>query len=263
MKEIEGSTDSREISNEIKTSTRISNIEDYGEEKLPSGGDLQDKEVIVVEGRADVVNLVRNGINNVIGMNGTKLPNEIKKLGKEKDLVLFVDGDRGGKLIIQNVTDNAEVKYIAIAPDGKEVEELTGKEILQSLRKRIPVSEFFSSGRRDERGSRYERRDYKENNIKETKKLEEGDKEKLKEVYKKNDGSGKAIILDDTLNELKKVSVKTLSSTLKRVRERPFVIVIDGTATPAIIKSSEELGVSAIAAKNFSSASEKIEMLGF
>ena len=128
MQSIEGSSESREISKQVKESTKIASIQKYGDEELPCG-DLSGNEIIVVEGRADVVNLLKAGVQNVIGMNGTKLPDSIKKLGKEKQLTLFVDGDRGGKLIIQNVLDNAEVKDIAIAPDGKEVEELAGKEV--------------------------------------------------------------------------------------------------------------------------------------
>ena len=143
MGELKGTTDSREISKEIKDSARTAGVKEYGEEKL-SSGDISGDEVIVVEGRADVLNLMRAGVNNVIAMNGTKLPESIKTLSSEKEIILFVDGDRGGKLIAQNVTDNARIKYIAVAPDGKEVEELTGKEIIMCLRKKIPTEEFLS-----------------------------------------------------------------------------------------------------------------------
>ena len=124
MGEIHGSADSRDISNQIKDSARTSDVTDYGDEKLPAG-DLSGDEIIVVEGRADVLNLIRSGVRNVIAMNGTKLPESVKQLSKEKDITLFVDGDRGGELIVRNVMDNARVKYIVVAPDGKEVEELT------------------------------------------------------------------------------------------------------------------------------------------
>src|SRR3989338_8688363 len=146
MVEISGQTDSREISKTIKDSARTSDVKEYGEEKLPYG-DLSEQELIVVEGRADVLNLLRAGIKNVIAMNGTKLPDEIKELGKEKDITLFVDGDRGGKLIIQNVLDNARIKYVVVAPDGKEVEELQGKEILMTLRRKMSVGEYLNSSR--------------------------------------------------------------------------------------------------------------------
>jgi DNA primase len=275
MQEIHGTTDSREISAEIKDSTRIAGIKEYGENKLPCG-DISGNEIIVVEGRADVVNLIRNGVNNVIGMNGTKLPDEIKELGKEKEITLFVDGDRGGKLIVQNVTDNANVKYIAVAPDGKEVEELAGKEILMNLRKRIPVREFLSGSQekrerndRFERNERTDRFENKEETRQEEKKeikeeefeLDSDKKNKLKEILTENLGSGRAVILNNSLNEIKTVSLKTLASTLGRLREKPSAIVIDGTATSSIINSAEDAGCKIIVAKNFATTNTSVKLL--
>ena len=253
MMNISGSTDSREISNEIKDSTKIAGVKEFGKNKLAIGSDLDNKELIVVEGRADVVNMVRAGINNVIGMNGTKLPEEIKELSKTKEITLFVDGDRGGKLIAQNVVDNADVKYIAIAPDGKEVEELTSKEILMNLRKKVSPKEFFYKDRKTSSRS---------SPIVEVLKLDlnEGNKSKLKEISRNLDNTGKAILLDSNLTELKEVSAKAISGTLKRTKG-VAAIVIDGAATGSVIKSSEELGVQVIVAKNFQTTNTKIKLL--
>ncbi len=259
MQGIEGSADSREISNAIKDSAKISSLQEYGSEKLPSG-DLSGNEVVVVEGRADVLNLLRAGVTNVIGMNGTKLPDAIKELGKTKEITLFVDGDRGGKLIIQNVTDNANVKYIATAPDGKEVEELTGKEILMNLRKKIPVRDFFS---RD----RYSRRDYdsspRQSKPETSEKVEinEDKKKTLKEISKRIEGSGKAVLLNGSLEKFKEVSARALSSSLRRLQDVPSIIVIDGSVTNSVISAAEEAGTQVIVAKNFSATSDKIQML--
>jgi len=87
--------------------------------------------------------MLKHGIKNVIGMQGTRFPKTIATLSKTKEITLFVDGDRGGKLIAKNVSDNANVTYIATAPDGKEVEELAGKELLQALRKKVPTRVFL------------------------------------------------------------------------------------------------------------------------
>ncbi len=253
MTEIKGSTDSREIANEIKDSAKMAEIQEYGENKLPCG-DISGNELIVVEGRADVLNLMKNGVKNTIAMNGTKLPKEIKELSKEKEITLFVDGDRGGKLIVQNVVDNAKVKYIVIAPDGKEVEELTGKEILMNLRKKIPVNEFFSN-------RRYPKRSFENPKTAEKINLDEGNKTKLKELSDKNQGTGKAILLDESLGEIKKVSVKGLSGALRKISQKPYVIVIDGTVTGPIIKSAEEAMCQVIIAKNFTTTDTNIELL--
>jgi DNA primase len=256
MQEIHGKTDSREISTEIKDSARTANVREYGESRLTSG-DISGKEIIVVEGRADVLNLIRNGVNNVIAMNGTKLPDEIKQLSEQKDIILFVDGDRGGRLIVQNVADNANVKYVASAPDGKEVEELTGKEILMSLRKKIPVGDFLSGFSRE---SRFERRNEKSEKEK-LLELTADDKKKLKEIAKDNEGSGKAVLLGSSLNKIKEISTKTLAGTMKRIREKPFAIVIDGIATTPIINSAEEAGCRLIVARNFATTETGIKLL--
>ncbi len=266
MQEIHGTTDSREISAEIKDSARIAGIKEYGENKLPCG-DISGKELIVVEGRADVVNLLRNGVNNVIGMNGTKLPDEIKELSKDKEITLFVDGDRGGKLIAQNVVENANVTYIATAPDGKEVEELAGKEILMNLRKKVLVKDFFSSfsERKREYSKSYSQEKYseeqKEKPIEKEFELTAEDKEKLKKISKEIEGSGKAVLLDSRLNEMKTVSVKILTSTLKRSRTKVTAIVMDGIATMPVIISAEEVGCKVIAAKNFASTDTNIKLM--
>jgi DNA primase len=264
MTSIEGSSDSRQIANEIKESQKMSDITEYGNEKLPCG-DISGKEIIVVEGRADVLNLLRSGIKNVIGMNGTKLPSEIKQLGKEKEITLFVDGDRGGKLIIQNVTDNADISYIAIAPDGKEVEELTGKEVLMNLRKKISVGEYFRKNRNLPDSSFYQKpqvafdsHSAKENNFE----LTDENKEKLKEIYDKNSKSNQAIVLNENLEEIKSVSSKSVGNSLRKI-ENAFALIIDGTATKNIIESAEDANVKIIVANNFATTNTNIKLLSF
>ncbi len=275
MKDFKDSTDSREISNEIRISSRTSELKEYGDEKLPCG-DLSGKEIIVVEGRADVLNLMRNNIDNVLAMNGTKLPNAIRELGQEKDITLFVDGDRGGKLIISNVLDNAKIKDIVIAPVGREVEELTGKEILMSLRKRVPVEEYlekeFRWNKRQNGSSyngrkNYQRGGYKEKTeekprekSKEKIDFSEDDKKKLKQFSSEIDSTGKAILLDNNMEKSKEISVKGLSNFLKRRSNDLKAIAMDGTVTNSVIKSAEEAGCQAIMAKNFASSDTNMKL---
>ena len=256
MMDIKGSTDSREISNEIKDSTKTASVSEYGKSKLAYGGDLENEELIVVEGRADVVNMVRAGIHNVIGMNGTKLPDEIKELSQDKVVTLFVDGDRGGKLIAKNVCENASINYIASAPDGKEVEELTSKEILMNLRKKVPAEKFL-----EERPRRsFSRREPTEKVEAKEINLDSDAKAKLKEISKSIDGEGSAVLLDGDLEKIKEISAKTVSNSLRRV-SGVAAIVIDGNATSSIIKSAEDSKVQVIVAKNFQTTDTTIKLL--
>jgi DNA primase len=272
LTEIHGSTDSREISNEIKSHVKMGDVGEFGEDKVPAG-DLSGNEIILVEGRADLVNLMKNGVKNVVAMNGTKLPVGIRELSHEKEITLYVDGDRGGKLIIQNVVDNAKIKYIAIAPDGKEVEELTGKEILMTLRKKIPVEEYLSKGNSYGCGRNFEikyghKKSYSEqdslgssNPYTPENNFSEKETKLLKELSDMNAGSGHVLILDENLKEIKRVSIKTLAGTLRRLQKQPKALIIDGTVNRGMVEAAEEAGCKIIVAKNFAASSKEIQML--
>ncbi len=244
----EGSTFG-EMSKTLKEESRAAKLQEYGEEKLPAG-DVSGKELIVVEGRADVITLLKNRVNNVIGMNGTKLPAEIARLGEQKELILFIDGDRGGRLIAQNVINNAKVTYVAIAPDGKEVEELTGKEILIALRKRLTVSEFFALQHRQ---SRYERSEESATAAVPSPGFSGDAKEALRKIYGRVKGTKNALVLDSSMDVIRQVSSKEITRTLLGSRKPIFALVIDGAATASTIKACDERNVQYCAATTFGS----------
>ncbi len=134
--------ESQEITDEVRQSLRIEEITAYGKENIPMGPNVLDSDaIIVVEGRADVLNLLRYGIKNAIAVGGTNVPQPVIELCKKKTVTAFTDGDRGGELIIKELLQVADVDYIARAPDGKGVEELVQKEILKSLRQKAPVEQ--------------------------------------------------------------------------------------------------------------------------
>ncbi len=138
--------DSKEISELVETDVKASTISTYGPESLPAGPDVgKSEDVIIVEGRADVLNLLRNDISNAVAVGGASgtIPKSIISLCAEKDATLFVDGDRGGEMIIKELLEQADIDFIARAPDGKEVEELTRKEVIKALRNKIPIEQFL------------------------------------------------------------------------------------------------------------------------
>ena len=78
--------DSQELADEVAYSVRVMEITEYGKDRLPAGPGVADAdEVLVVEGRADVLNLLKHGIKNAIAMNGTSVPQTIIDLSKEED----------------------------------------------------------------------------------------------------------------------------------------------------------------------------------
>jgi len=134
--------DSQEIADEVAQSVRMMEVLEYGRERLAAGPAIDESdEIIILEGRADVLNLLKHGFKNVIAMNGTALPQTIKDLTRKKTTTVFVDGDRGGDLIIRGLLSAAEIDFVCKAPDGKEVEEITKKEIHKALRGRITAEQ--------------------------------------------------------------------------------------------------------------------------
>ncbi|MBN2487688.1 MAG: DNA primase [Methanosarcinaceae archaeon] len=136
--------ESQEIADEVRESVRIEDMVYYGKNKIPSGPNMLNSDaIIVVEGRADVLNLLRYGIKNSICVGGTNVPPEVAELTKKKTVTAFTDGDRGGELIIKELLQVADIDFIARAPDGKSVEDLVQREIVRALRQKVPVEQVM------------------------------------------------------------------------------------------------------------------------
>jgi DNA primase len=131
-----------EVYKEISDTMKIGKVEKYGPEDLPAGPGLESaKDIIVVEGRADIINLMRCGIFNTVALEGAKVPESIKKLSKEKTATALLDGDRGGDLILKELQQVTNVKFVGRAPRGKEIEECNCKEITEAIENKVPISE--------------------------------------------------------------------------------------------------------------------------
>jgi DNA primase len=115
-----------------------------GKDNLPAGPNVLDSDaILVVEGRADVLNLLKYGIKNAVAVGGTNVPPTIADLCAKKVVTAFTDGDRGGELIVKELLQVADIDYVARAPDGKSVEDMTQKEIVRALRQKIPVEQVL------------------------------------------------------------------------------------------------------------------------
>jgi len=135
--------DSQELAEQVREEVRTAEVQEYGPEKLACGPGIEKEDtLIIVEGRADVINLLRNNIKNVICMGGSKIPQSLIELAKQKTVTLFIDGDRGGLLNVRKFEQLGDIDFIARAPDGKEVEELARKEIMLSLRRKTAFEQF-------------------------------------------------------------------------------------------------------------------------
>ncbi len=253
--------DSQEITEEVAQSVRMMEIMEWGPERLPAGpGIAESEEVILVEGRADVLNLLKQGIKNSVAMNGTSVPESIKELCKQKVVTAFVDGDRGGDLILRELISTSELDYITKAPDGKEVEELTKKEIHIALRAKIVAEQFkfeingakkpqlIQQGYKKALPVREPMRAPPMNTLAPVQRVEQKKdfsqfREKLYDLI----GTRGAYILDKECTILGKVPSSELETTLKEL-PNVYAVIFDGSISKEIAKVAEGSNVSYIVA---------------
>jgi hypothetical protein len=131
---------SREILEEVRQSVRVEDIAEF--EGLPAGPRVEDSDaIIVVEGRSDVLNLLRYGVKNAIAVEGTNVPEAVADLTQNRTVTAFLDGDRGGDLIRKELAQVGDIDYVAFAPSGKSVEDLARHEVMSALRSKRPFEE--------------------------------------------------------------------------------------------------------------------------
>lgn len=247
-----GIPDTTRIAEEIKQEIKTYEITTY--QGLPCGpGIMESEEIIVVEGRADVINLVKYGIKNVIAIEGSSIPQQIVNLSKEKTLTAFFDGDRGGSLNLKSLLETSDVDFVAIAPEGKEVEELSKKEVFKAIRDKVSASQFRIEGKPDrQNNNHFERRDRPPERVPERQQIEQHERpddpsrergfkqdiqarkmitDDQKKTFKKTldelIGTRAACIFDSSFNLLGKVPTKELQNTLKTL-DNPYAVIFDG-----------------------------------
>jgi DNA primase len=228
---LEKRPETEEIFREVSEILKATKVETYGPEKLSAGPDVgSSKEIIVVEGRADIINLLKMGIQNTIALEGVKVPDTIIKLTKEKVATAFLDGDHGGDLILKELLQVAFVKYVARAPSGKEVEDLTAKEIETALQNKIPIEEV--------RGKKKKRK-----KVLVTKEIVEA-ASKLK-------GTLEAILLDENMKEVGRMPVSELADKIREA-EGVNTVVFDGVTTQRLVDIASEKNIKFLVAARVS-----------
>ncbi|WP_456475738.1 DNA primase DnaG [Candidatus Pyrohabitans sp.] len=244
--------DSVEITEEVKEAIRLREIQEYGREKLPAGPNIDDSDaIIVVEGRADVLLLLKYGIKNAIAVEGTSIPKTINELSRKKTVTAFVDGDRGGELILRELLQVAEVDFVARAPDGKEVEDLTKKEIFKALRNKVPaeqVMDYLSIKKKEEpkpfanrRAPKQKKKEAKPAPKPSPKPVEKnGRLEAFRKFFTDLSGTLKAYLLDQDSKIIKEVAVRDLAMALKNSKDVVSVVIFDGVITQRLVEIAAE-----------------------
>jgi len=235
---IEGSPSTDEMVKEVSGAIRWAEIVDFGPDKLPAGPDVQHSgSVIVVEGRADVLNLLRCGIKNAVAIEGTKIPQTIIALSKNKEITAFLDGDRGGDLILKELDQVAEIDYLTRAPPGKEVEELTPKEIMKALRDRVAHG-----------APKLEAKPIAAARVA----LPQAVVEKAQELK----GTLEAAVFDESAKEIAHLPVSELANQLPTI-DSAHILVFDGVITQRILDLADQKKIKFVVGDRLSEVAKK------
>jgi len=221
----EGVPDSQKLTESIKSAVRTFEVGTY--QGLSCGPDIATSdEIIVVEGRADVINLLRCGIRNSVAVEGSKIPDAIVKLTKEKVVTALLDGDRGGDLILKRLIAVGDIDFVARAEEGKEVEELTKKEIYKSLRDRVPIDQVKETGANASYKNIVESATEEEIEEKPTGAvLDENRKTVLTQMMNDLIGSRAAYLVDRSGNILTKVPLNEIGAVLDEYKGVEYLLI--------------------------------------
>ncbi len=275
---LEKTPDLREVLREISEAVKRGEVISYGPEGLPAGPDVdKSDEIIIVEGRADVINLLRYGYRNVIALEGArgKIPETIIKLAKTKKAIAFVDGDHGGDLILWELLRVADIDYVARAPPGKEVEDLTGKEIARALSNLIPAREYLAILEKKFRPRKEKQKPIQEAKEKpapqppsppkppaqpviqvEVEKVELP--EPVIEQIKQLSGTLEALVYDKNWNLLEKVSVRDVYNFLEKIEPgKAYAVIYDGIVTQRMLDLAAEKQIKLIIANRLGSIEKR------
>ncbi len=267
-----------DLADSVRQAVQVDEVILYGPDKCPAGPNVDSSDAIIVcEGRSDVINLLKYGIKNAIAVGGTSVPQTVKKLSQEKVVTTFVDGDRGGELILRELFQTAEIDFISQAPKSLEVEELTQKQIIKALRNKIPLDQYMEihsigklNGKENDRkggnGQRLQKKDIKDKGadkrdisvktdlkvktikkedaekpkVSTVNKAEDKDINRYKDILKTLSGTLKAMLLNKEGKVVNELAVRQLADTIKTSPDKIHAVVFDGIISQRLLDIAVE-----------------------
>jgi len=214
-------SESEEMLKDVYDATKPSKLTAFGREQLACGSGVFESDwIILVEGRADVINLLRAGFDNAIAIEGARIAEPVVKLCKDKKHVIaFLDGDRAGDLILKELEGTVKIDRVVRAPTGREVEELTPMEIVDLLK------------------------DAKASQIPQ-KPIEDTDNfaSKVRDFFPEINETLEAVAFDNTMNQMFRVPVSELVQKLQGEQGAKY-LVLDGIITQRLVDACSKAGV--------------------
>ncbi|MGM0405954.1 MAG: DNA primase DnaG [Thermoplasmatota archaeon] len=252
-----GKVTSGNLTESVRQEVQMEEISGYGDSKSPAGPNVKDSDaIIIVEGRSDVLNLLKYGIKNAVAVEGTDIPDTIKELSKERVTTAFVDGDRGGSLILRELLETADVDYVSTAPENNEVEELTQKQIMKALRAKIPKDQYVEMyeieipeteeavSKTKKKRPKKEKKQKKRETKKSTSRFD-----KYNEIINDIKNEKKAVILDNDDNIIEEVPIRELADQLGSHKGKAKKVIFNGIVTQRLVDIAKEIDAELLLAR--------------
>jgi DNA primase len=265
-------SEGEEMLKDVYDASKPGRLTAFGKAQLACGTGVFDSDwIILVEGRADVINLLRAGFDNSIAIEGAKIDETITKLTEGKRVVAFIDGDRAGDLILKELQGLVSIHKVLRAPAGREVEELTPLEITEILKeiisptttiegkqgttipRQVQIAEEQPEGsefKLQRRGEKRENQDIiaeinhhisssqKTINTEDTPEILSA----VQELYPQINETLEAIILDNSMRTILKLPVSDLIKKLNGT-EGASILVLDGIITQRLVEAANKIGI--------------------
>jgi DNA primase len=248
-------SEGEEMLKDVYDASKPGKLTAFGKAQLACGTGVFDSDwIILVEGRADVINLLRAGFDNAIAIEGAKIDESVTKLTEGKKVIAFLDGDRAGDLILKELQGMVNVDKVLRAPMGREVEECTPLEIAEILRDVVVVvGQHPSSGQQQERKpiNRQVSQEYGDvqSDRQQSKDVPPESREDnddilsiVREVYPQINETLEAVVLDGSMRTLLKVPVSDVVKKLDNT-EGAKMLVLDGIITQRLVEAADKAGI--------------------
>jgi DNA primase len=265
-------SEGEEMLKDVYDASKPGRLTAFGRAQLACGTGVFDSDwIILVEGRADVINLLRAGFDNSIAIEGAKIDETITKLTEGKKVVAFIDGDRAGDLILKELQGLVTIHKVLRAPSGREVEELTPLEITEILKEvvssttaldtktgtyaphEVQIAEEQPRGSELKLQHRREKREIQDMPAEISQQTSLSQKTSqtkdnpeilsiVKELYPQINETLEAVILDNSMRTILKLPVSDLIKRLNGT-EGAKMLVLDGIITQRLVEAANNVGI--------------------
>jgi DNA primase len=256
-------SEGEEMLKDVYDASKPGKLTAFGKAQLACGTGVFDSDwIILVEGRADVINLLRAGFDNAIAIEGAKIDETVTKLTEGKKVIAFLDGDRAGDLILKELQGLVKVDKILRAPPGREVEECTPLEIAEILKEIVPfvspnvhhAQPLQTSQLENKQGYRRDRPEQvaeeqqpastvaAPNSINDNVQDNEDILSAVKEVYPQINETLEAVLLDSSMKTLLKIPVSEVIKNINTA-EGAKMLVLDGIITQRLVDAADKAGI--------------------